>query len=351
MAKIRTLLVDSSFLLKSSFHGAKNSYTIQFGHIGGLYGFITKCRQLIKKHQINKVILVWDGEDGGIYRHMIDAGYKANRKSKKWHQRIELTEAEIKREQEKEESLLKQRKRIQAYAEELFLRQIEVEKVEADDLIAAYCTKYHQKEDILLFTNDRDFVQLLDLEIKILFNDFDEPVTKVNAMVYFPYHYKNALTWKILLGDTSDNIKGVQGLGEKTLLQHFPEIKFKPLSVREICQKARDLNEGRVNEKKKPLKVFNTMLDSLEIFKKNFKLINLKQPFLNDQAREELEQLSIPLSDEDRGAKNLYKMIVEDGFLDVYGGDFVNYVEPFYPVIMNEKKLLKQYLQNNSKLL
>lgn len=343
MAKIRTLVVDSSFLLKSSYHGAKNSYTISFGHIGGLYGFITKVRQLIKTYQINKVILVWDGEDGGIYRHIIDPAYKANRKSKKWHQRIELTDAEIKREQEKEESLLKQRKRIQAYAEELFLRQIEVEKVEADDLIAAYCTKYHKIEDILIFTNDRDFVQLLDLEIKILFNDFDEPITKVNAFTYFPYHYKNALTWKILLGDTSDNIKGVQGLGEKTLIQYFPEMQFKPLTVREICQKARQLNEERVTNKKKPLKVFTTMLDSLEIYKRNFKLINLKEPFLNEEAEDELDQLLMPLSDEDRGAKNLYKMMIEDGFLEVYGSDFVNYVEPFYPVIMNEKNLLKQY--------
>ena len=62
--KTRTLLVDSSFLLKRSLFGAKNVYTNKFGHIGGLYSFYTKLRKLIKENSINKVILVWDGENG-----------------------------------------------------------------------------------------------------------------------------------------------------------------------------------------------------------------------------------------------------------------------------------------------
>ena len=146
--KIRTLLVDSSYLLKRSFHGAKDTYSVNFGHIGGLYSFLTTIRMLIKEHMINKVVLVWDGEGGGIYRHRIDKEYKANRKTKEWYKKIEMTEAEIRREKEKEESLLKQRKRVQAYAEELFFRQIEVDDIEADDLIAAYCIQNNNKEEI-----------------------------------------------------------------------------------------------------------------------------------------------------------------------------------------------------------
>ena len=56
--KTRTLLVDSSYLLKRSFHGAKDTYTNKFGHIGGLYQFMTTLRKLIKEHLINKVVLV-----------------------------------------------------------------------------------------------------------------------------------------------------------------------------------------------------------------------------------------------------------------------------------------------------
>jgi len=323
--------------------GAKDTYSKTFGHFGGLYSFLTTTRMLIKKHKINKVVLVWDGENGGIDRYNIDHAYKANRKNKSWHEKIELSEAEIRREEEKDESILKQRKRIQAYAEELFLRQIEVDGIEADDLIASYCQSNYKDEDIFIYTNDRDFIQLLDYNITILFDNKEEPITKMNFFFNFPYHYSNSLPIKILCGDSADNIEKIEGMGIKTLLTHFPDINVRTYTVREICAKADSINKDRIANKKKPLKVFENLLNNIERLKINYQLIDLTQPFLNDEAIEELEQLKMPLSDEDRGSKNLYKMMIEDEFLLAYGGSFPNYVEPFYTVIMYEKKLLKEY--------
>ena len=343
--KIKTLLVDSNFLLQRSIHGARNVFTPKFGHIGGLYQFMTKLRKLIKENQINKVVLAWDGENGGIYRHNIDRAYKANRKDKKWNDKIVMSSYEIKKEEEKEESILKQRKRIQAYAEELFLRQIEVENIEADDLIAAYCTENHNKEDILIYTNDRDFIQLLNLNIKIKFDNIEMIIDKSSFFFHFPYNYRNGLTMKIIEGDTSDNIKGIQGLKQKTLLNHFPELANRYVSVKEICSKADKINEERVNKKLKPLLALTRLTENIPRLRLNHQLINLYDPFLNDEAEEELEQLSFPLNDEDRNSKNLYNMMIEDDFLTVYSGNFVNYIEPFYPVIMNEKKMLKDFVK------
>jgi DNA polymerase-1 len=345
--KIRTLLVDSSYLLKRSFHGARETYTSSFGHIGGLYSFLTTIRKLIKAHMINKVVLVWDGENSGVYRHHVDISYKANRKDKSWHEKIMLTEAELRREKEKEESILKQRKRIQAYAEELFLRQIEIDEIEGDDLIAAYCVNYNNKEEIFIFTNDRDFAQLLDLNITIIFDNILTPVTKSNFFHFFNYNYANALTMKIICGDVSDNIKGIPGVKEKTLMKYFPELKFKELTVRELCGKADEINKQRIEEGKKPLKALENILNGIDRLKLNHKLINLKNPFLNETALEELEQLEMPLSPEGRGSKNLLKMMNEDEFLSIYNSTFVNYVEPFYSVIMNEKQLLKEYYEKS----
>ena len=349
--KVRTLLVDSSYLLKRSFHGAKDVHTNKFGHIGGLYSFLTTIRRIIKETKVNKVVLVWDGENGGVYRHQIDTAYKANRKAKTWHGRIEMTEAEIKREIEKEESILKQRKRIQAYAEELFLRQIEVDDIEGDDLIAAYCADYHEKEAIYLYTNDRDFSQLLEYGITILFENIEVPVTRNNFFFYFNYHHSNALAMKIICGDVSDNIQGIAGLKEKTLLKHFPDMQFKKLTVREICAKADIINQKRVAEKKKPLKALEALLENIDRLKMNYRLINLNEPFLNEEAFDELEQLEMPLSKKGRGSKNLLKMMNEDEFLTVYNSTFVNYVEPFYTVIMNEKQLLNEYEKKNGRIL
>lgn len=347
--KTRTLLVDSSNLLKRSFHGAKDVHTTKFGHIGGLYSFITTLRKMIKEHKINKVVLVWDGEGGGIQRYRIDREYKANRKTKEWHKKIEMNAAQIRVEKQKEESILKQRKRIQAYSEELFLRQIEVDDIEADDLIAEYCLNYNNKEEIFLYSNDRDFAQLLDLNITIIFPNINTPITRSNYIMHFDHHYSNALVLKIICGDTADNIKGVGGIKEKTLLEHFPELKFKHVSVREICIGADKINKERINKKMKPLKALENLLNNVERLKINFQLINLRQPMLNEQAREELMQLKIPLSPEGRGSNNLYKMMIEDDFLSIYSGTFPNYVEPFYTVIMNEKQLLTEYMKNNNR--
>ena len=346
--RTRTLLVDSSYLLKRSFHGAKDIQTAKFGHIGGLYSFLTTVRKMIKEHMINKVVLVWDGEGGGIQRYRIDHAYKANRKTKDWHKKIELSAAEIRKEKAKEESILKQRKRIQAYAEELFFRQIEVDDIEADDLIAEYCLKHNNKEEIFIYSNDRDFAQLLDLNITIIFPNIDQPVTKTNYMMHFNHHYTNALLMKIICGDTADNIAGVGGIKEEGLVKQFPELKFKTLTVREICQKADEIQQKRILNKKKPLIALQNLIsqEGVKRLKTNFELTNLRKPMLNEQAEEELLQLEIPLSPEDRGSKNLYNMMIEDEFLTVYSSTFPNYVEPFYTVIMNEKQLLTEYYKN-----
>ena len=341
--KNRTLLVDSSYLLKRSFHGAKDLQTAKFGHIGGLYSFLTTIRKMIKDHMINKVILVWDGEKGGIYRHRIDSDYKANRESKEWYHGIELSEAEIQREKNKKESVLKQRQRVREYAEELFLRQIEVEEIEADDIIAKYCLDYNNKEEVFIYSNDRDFAQLLDLNITIIFPNIDVPVTKSNYMMHFNHHYTNALTMKIICGDDADNISGVGGIKEKGLVNHFPELKYKTLSVRDICRKADEINKERVENKKKPLQALENIVNNVPRLKTNFELVNLREPMLNEQAEEELLQLEVPLSPEDRGSKNLMKLMLADDFLTVYGGTFSQYVEPFYTVVMNEKRLLTEY--------
>lgn len=349
--KTRTLVVDSSNLLKRSFHGAKDVQTAKFGHIGGLYSFMTTLRKLIKSHKINKVVLVWDGEGGGVYRHHIDREYKANRKNKEWYRKIEMTAAQIRKEREKEESILKQRMRIQAYSEELFLRQIEVDDIEADDLIAEYCIKHNNIEEIFIYSNDRDFAQLFDLNITIIFPNIETPITKSNHFMHFKIHYSNELAMKIICGDTADNIAGIAGIGEDTLLKYMPELKFKHFSVREICKRADEINKERVLNKKKPLKALENLINGVERLKTNFKLINLREPILNEDARNTLDELEMPLSPEDRGSKNLYKMMIEDDFLSIYGSTFVQYVEPFYSVIMAENERFTEYVKNNKKIL
>lgn len=317
--------------------------------MGGLYGFLTTVRMLIKEYQINKVVLVWDGENGGIYRHRLDNQYKANRKNKSWYEKIELTDEEIQKEKEKQQSILYQKVKIQSYAEELYLRQIQVDDIEADDLIAAYCIKKCKTEDIILFTNDQDFLQLLDYGIKIRLHSKKALISAGNFFMYFPFHYKNALTFKIICGDTSDNIQGIKGLQETTLFKYFPDLHTKHMTVRDLCGLADNINKERINSKKKPIAALKNLVEGVERLKLNYQLINLSKPFLNDEANEALEQLDMPLVDENRGSSNLFKLMQQDDFLSLYSnyGNFASYVEPFYTVIAKEKEMYKLYQKNN----
>lgn len=344
----KTLLVDSSYLLKRSYNGAKNSYT-KVGHMGGVYGFFTMIRKLIKEHKFNKVVLVWDGENGGIYRHRLDHKYKSNRKDKSWYTKIEMTDKDIKEEIEKEKSILLQRKKIQQYAEELFFRQIEVHEIEADDLIAEYCMRNHKKEEITLYTNDKDFLQLLSLDITIYLESVHNMVEAGNFFMYFPYFYKNALTMKILCGDDSDMVEGIKGIKEKTLLNNFPELVNSAVSVKDICVKSVQINEERKAKKLKPLKAIENITKDIDRLRLNHRLMNLSEPFLNEEAKIELDQLDLPLSDEGRGGTNLYDLMMADDFLSLYSnyGDYSSYVQPFYLVISKEKDLLKNFNKNS----
>lgn len=345
----KTLLVDASYLLKRSFHGAKNTYNSN-GQIGGVYAFLTTVRKFIKEHKINRVILMWDGQNGGVERHKIDYLYKSNRKDKSWYIPIELTAEEIKREQEKDKSILYQRERVKEYAEHFFLRQIEVLEIEADDLIAAYCIRNHKKEEIILYTNDSDFLQLLStLDISIYLESVGELIEAGNFFMYFKYFFKNALTMKILCGDKADVIKGIRGIGEDTLLEHFPELVDTEVSVKHICQRSVAINEQRKAEKKKPIKALANITENVDRLVTNHRLMNLFQPFLNEDAVNAIEEMDAPLSATGRGGDVLYNLMQKDDFLASYSnyGNYSSYVQPFFTVISKEKDQLKNFTDNS----
>lgn len=352
---LNTLLVDATFLLKKSFLGNKHMYS-KNGHIGGLYQFFMTIRMVIKQNNINKVVLCWDGENGGKMRYNIYPKYKANRQGKSWYNKLQLTEAQIKFEEEQEKSMLLQKIRIKNYAEELFFRQIEVDLHEADDLVAYYCKEFHNDEKIIIYTNDRDMCQLLTYDnVSIYLSNMKSLINKDNYFLYFKHHYENLTLIKILCGDKSDNIRGIMGCGETILLKYFPEIKKDQITYQQIREKSKLLNES----KKSKIKVLENIEKGIvcevkgkikkeielgdEFFEINEKIIDLKEPILNREGISEvINQATLPLNDEDRGSKNLLKLMKEDQFLEQYTGTFIDFCQPFYSIPLQEKNYLKK---------
>ncbi len=346
VSKVNTLLVDGNSVLKESFHGKGVTLGNDSKDIGTLYKFITKIRKVIHEYSIEKCIVAWDGENGGKRRYKLYTPYKAKRKHKSWYNKFELTEAQIAHIEKDKGFLLYQKIRIQNYIENLFIRQIEFPEVEADDIIAHYCKIAHQEEDIIIYTNDKDLCQLLQYNVRMYMRLDKKGVlnegtllNKDNYMRVFPFHYENIVIAKTLCGDISDTIEGIYGLsdkdGAKTLMKLFPELKDKKVEYEDIINKSQQLVTQNI--------IYEKIINSKKSLDINYIIINLAEPLLNDDEKEEIEIIKdAPLSDEGRNSTNLKKLMDEDGFLNNYYGGFTDYVKSFYTIIIREKKMFEQ---------
>jgi DNA polymerase-1 len=122
----------------------------------------------------------------------------------------------------KYESYLTQQSRVKEYLEEVFVRQVEIINNEADDLIAYYCQTAID-EEIIIFSADKDLTQLISDRVTVYSPNTKQYYKNGDSIlinkVSIP-HY-NVLLCKIFTGDKSDNIDGIEGLGEKTLIKLF----------------------------------------------------------------------------------------------------------------------------------
>lgn len=327
---IKTLLVDGNNLFKIGFHGAKDVFN-DGAHVGGVYHFVNILRKFLEEHNHDKVVVFWDGDSNSSIRKGLYPQYKANR-------RQDMNEY-------KYESYLYQQSRVKQYLEEIFVRQVEMVNNEADDLIAYYC-KIAKDEKIIIFSADKDLTQLISENVTIY-----SPITKqyfkngdniIINKVEIP-HY-NVLLTKIFTGDKSDNIDGIEGLGEKTLLKYFPELREKPCTVEEILD-----NAGKIPQKK-PIKVLNNILTGKskstifgqEFYRTNKKIVDLTNPLITEDGIELVTQiLTESIDPTDRGYKNLMRMMMEDGlfkYLPKNDEAWVNFLKPFMKLIRKEKR-------------
>jgi DNA polymerase-1 len=328
---VKTLLVDGDNLFKIGFHGAKDVFN-DGAHVGGVFYFVSVLRKFLIEHNHDKVVVFWDGDSNSSIRKSIYPQYKANRRQDDMNEY-------------KYESYLYQKSRIKQYLEEIFVRQVEMHDNEADDLIAYYCNVV-KDEKIIIFSADKDLTQLISADVTIY-----SPITKqyfkngdmisLNK-VNIP-HY-NVLLTKVFTGDKSDNIEGIEGLGEKTLLKYFPELQDKPCTIEEILDNARNIPQ------KKPIKVLNNILTGKskstilgeEFYATNKKIVDLSNPLITDDGKELVMQiLTEDIDPTDRGYKNLMRMMMEDGlfkYLPKNDDAWVNFLTPFMKLTRKEKR-------------
>jgi len=264
------LVIDAMNMLIRSFSLLK-AMSPTGHHIGGLVGFLRSLGYVTRIFDPTRVIVVWDGKGGSANRKNIDPNYKANRATSRiTHWGLYDTKAE------ETEALIGQLFRTKDYLECLPLQQIMMEKLEADDIIA-YLAQQADKNNkkITIISSDKDFLQMVNKNIEVYAPVKKKTFTADNIEDELKVIPENYNIVKALLGDNSDGLKGVKGLGIKTIVSEFPDLVNKPNVtldyVFEVCE-----------EKLEGKKIFSKIVHDWDKVETNYKLMNLHESVLDD---------------------------------------------------------------------
>lgn len=368
---IYTLLVDGNNLLKISLVDKRMNDKGE--EYGAVFLFLRQLGQLLQKKDFNYCIVCWDGYNSGVLRWNYYNDYKANRDKhyelaggmseydkyindyvKKVLNYSKGIKKEVKRSETDDECFQRQREIIQNILENLYVRQFIYDDVEGDDLIAYYVQHKKQNEKVVIVSGDRDLTQLITDDVCQYIPTLKKFVTPKNSVEELGITHENTLLKKIICGDSSDNIKGIKGLGEQTLIKLFPEIKDEKTSLEAVIERSKELLEERKAAKKKPLKslenIVNGVTDGIQgnkIYEINKKIIDLSEPLLTNDAIDGLkEEMYAPLGDEDRDIKNVYSIIKENGMNDMLDESKFGALFGMYERII---RMEKEYSKKNNK--
>jgi DNA polymerase-1 len=169
-----------------------------------------------------KVVVIFDGIGGSNARRNLYPEYKANRNSSR------ITNHNIfSSKDEESESINNQISRLIQYLQCLPVTVISIDGLEADDIIGYLANKFQAHDEtqkVTIMSADKDFLQLVSDKVHCYSPTKKKIYTPKDVLEEFGVSSSNFLNYKILMGDTSDNIPGITGLGPKKLIKLFPEL-------------------------------------------------------------------------------------------------------------------------------
>ncbi len=209
MAKL--LLVDSFSLIFRAFYALQRGRPLTATNgepSGAVFGFANILSSLLEREKPEYIACVFDTKEP-THRHILYSEYKANR-------------------QAMPEDLIPQIPRIKELIDALGITRIEQPGFEADDIIGTLAMEGERKDiDVYCVTSDKDYYQLVDSKVRLL---------KPGSGAEYELHGEEQCREKFgvapaqvidvlaIIGDASDNVPGVKGVGEKTaipLVQQF----------------------------------------------------------------------------------------------------------------------------------
>jgi len=201
------LIIDASGLLYRSFFALPPLTSPSGEPTGALFGFIRSLLRVQQKLEPSHIVAVFDGPDNKRSRLEIFPAYKATRKPTP-------------------DELITQIQTAQDFCQLYGIPTLNYEGVEADDTIASCVqwAKTQTKGNIYICSADKDLAQLVDDQVHIVNPAKDEKIVDKQAVVdHWGVPPEKLIDLFALIGDTSDNIPGIEGIGPKTALSLLQE--------------------------------------------------------------------------------------------------------------------------------
>ena len=272
----RVLIVDGLNLYLRAFavNGALNDNGVP---VGGLTGFLRSLAYAIREVNPTRVIVVYDGAGGSQRRRKIHSEYKSNRKPGK---RITRWDA-FKDVSEEKDAMKIQFSRLLDYLDFLPVNVISIDRIEADDTIA-YIAHTLLNKDVTIMSSDQDFLQLVNERITVWSPTKKKFYTPRMVMDDYGVPAHNFLMYKVLMGDKSDNIEGVKGLGPKKLPKIVPDL---------LTHNTLDLDFILEHAGKGEEPMHKRIVESETQLKINEELMDLKNPPISGELKLQITRL------------------------------------------------------------
>ena len=215
MSKDKLMVIDGNSILNRAFYGlqGRNLLATSDGLVtNAVYGFINIIFKYIDEENPQYICVAFDLK-APTFRHIKYDGYKANRKGMPEELRVQMPV-------------------VKEVLDAMNIKRLEMEGFEADDILGSISLCAQNKGvDVVLITGDRDALQLASNSTRVKIpktkggktetEEYDYS-TIVNTFGIEPHQFIDV---KALMGDASDNIPGVPGIGEKTALELIKQFK------------------------------------------------------------------------------------------------------------------------------
>ena len=247
--------------------------------IGGLTGFLRSLQKEIRRAKPDRVVVAWEGPGGSQARREKNKNYKLGRKAPKLNREYEFSSPEEERENKYEQVI-----RLTEYLDHLPVLQLAVENVEADDVIAwlCHCNEFDEWQKVIV-SNDQDFLQLCDDKTILLRPGKNEQILSKNKVLeQYGIHPRNFAWARAIVGDKSDNLDGIKGLGLKTVAKRFPFLsENKDYTLSDILTHAKN-NKSKV-------KAYQNVEENEEIIASNYEIMQLYTSTISSQGVQKLK--------------------------------------------------------------